>query len=242
MHFCLGAAVMAPRKTKRKYDDKHDGSKEGKCKKKSNNSQNCIIHFADVRDNDLTNMNEERYNRIVNIVNELKKDKVGKIPGLTTPIPSTISENHGYHRRCYQKLTCNLKRLRTKANLLSESKHVSRQTRKSGNQKDGVKFVPNCIFCGNFNKKVIKKDNSWTTEQLKFVQPDSWQVIVNQAEKKADEILLRRIRGYDLVACGAQYHNSCRKEYMVNPDNWRSMNEESTEDQKWEVVTENNLS
>ena len=79
---------------------------------------------------------------------------------------------------------------------------------------------------------MIKKDNSWTTEQLKFVQPDSWQVIVNQAEKKGDEILLRRIRGYDLVACGAQYHNSCQKEYMVNPDNWRSMNEESTEDQK----------
>ena len=35
MHFCLGAQVMAPRKTKRKNDDKHDGSKEGKCNKKA---------------------------------------------------------------------------------------------------------------------------------------------------------------------------------------------------------------
>ena len=94
-------------------------------------------------------MNAERYDRIINIMNELKKDKDGKIPGLTTPIPNTISENHGYHIRCYQKLTHNLKRLRTKANLLSESKNVSRQTRKSGNQKDGVKFVPNCIFSRN---------------------------------------------------------------------------------------------
>ena len=44
------------------------------------------------------------------------------------------------------------------------------------------------------------------------------------AEEKNDEVLLTRIRGYDLFASKACYHSSCRKAYLQNPEAWRSEN------------------
>ena len=45
-------------------------------------------------------------------------------------------------------------------------------------------------------------------------------------EKKEDFDLLTRIGGHDLFACEAQYHRTCRNQYSVNPDKWRSHSHE----------------
>ena len=51
------------------------------------------------------------------------------------------------------------------------------------------------------------------------------------AEERQDENLLTRIKGFDLFACEAQYHSSCRKKYTKDPVVWRSTNAEQKQQQ-----------
>ena len=46
--------------------------------------------------------------------------------------------------------------------------------------------------------------------------------VLNAAEQKNDTELLTRIRRYDLFSCEAQYHISCRKQYVNTSVHWRS--------------------
>ena len=43
---------------------------------------------------------------------------------------------------------------------------------------------------------------------------DGDKIVVKAAEEKDDQNLLTRIRGYDLFACEANYHNSCKAAYV----------------------------
>ena len=38
---------------------------------------------------------------------------------------------------------------------------------------------------------------------------------------------MNRIRGFDLFACEAKYHKSCRTQYLQKPEKWRSKSDES---------------
>ena len=38
---------------------------------------------------------------------------------------------------------------------------------------------------------------------------------------------MNRIRGFDLFACEAKYHKSCRMQYPQKPEKWRSKTDES---------------
>ena len=51
--------------------------------------------------------------------------------------------------------------------------------------------------------------------------------ILVAAEERQDYVLLRRIKGYIMYACEAQYHPSCRKRYTTVPKLWQSPNEEN---------------
>ena len=46
--------------------------------------------------------------------------------------------------------------------------------------------------------------------------------ILDIAERREDFDLLRRIKGFDLFACEAQYHRSCAKSYTRDPSVWQS--------------------
>lgn len=46
--------------------------------------------------------------------------------------------------------------------------------------------------------------------------------MLHAAEQKKDLELLSRIEGYDLFACEAQYHRTCRKAYVNISVHWRS--------------------
>ena len=68
---------------------------------------------------------------------------------------------------------------------------------------------------------------SWTTEALPSFEYGGGVTILREAERKSDEKLLKRIRGFDLFACEAKYHKSCRTQYVQKPEKWRSKSDES---------------
>ena len=51
--------------------------------------------------------------------------------------------------------------------------------------------------------------------------------VLETAENKSDEKLLRRIRGFDFFACEASFHSSCYRRYQRSPTHWGSANEEN---------------
>ena len=56
--------------------------------------------------------------------------------------------------------------------------------------------------------------------------------VLETAENKRDEELLRRIRGFDFFACEASFHSSCRKQYQRSQTRWWSANEENKRGQE----------
>ena len=51
--------------------------------------------------------------------------------------------------------------------------------------------------------------------------------VLETAENKRDEKLLRRIRGFDFFECEASFHSSCRRQYQRSPTHRWSANEEN---------------
>ena len=88
------------------------------------------------------------------------------------------------------------------------------QTRpKRSRSLEGVIFDSDCIFCGNFGRKKVRRKNSWTTEGLSSFEYGGGGSILRLAEMPHDERLLRRIWGCDLFASEAKYHQSYRDKY-----------------------------
>ena len=56
----------------------------------------------------------------------------------------------------------------------------------------------------------------WTKESLSIFNRDGGIIVVDAAKQKGDYTLLPRIQNYDLFACEAMYHNSCKKSYVNN--------------------------
>ena len=67
---------------------------------------------------------------------------------------------------------------------------------------------------------------SWTTKALSSFEYGGGVTIMREAERKKGEKLLNRIRGFDLFACEAKYHKSCRTQYLQKPEKWRSKSDE----------------
>ena len=109
--------------------------------------------------------------------------------------------------------------------------NTERTSRKSNDNKDGIIFKPDCIFCEKSTIKCVKSGSTWKKDKLESFKHGGWEGIIEQAETKCDEKLATRIRGYDLVACRAKFHKLCRKAYMVKVGAGRSSNEETVEEQ-----------
>ena len=71
-----------------------------------------------------------------------------------------------------------------------------------------------CIFCKRECKDIQNKSSKkWTREKLSKSEHINNPVLLNAAELKKDESLLRHIRGRDLVAGELRYHHSCYMDY-----------------------------
>ena len=78
--------------------------------------------------------------------------------------------------------------------------------------------------------KPIKRNGIWQNENLSRFK-DNGKSIVDQAKDREDEKLLCRIQGYDLAACQAKFHRTCKINYIQNPEKWRSKSEDAKEEQ-----------
>ena len=135
-------------------------------------------------------------------------------------IPDILEDNHGYHRICNQRFFSNLNRLKHEFSQ-TDAAPTSRPTRVLG---DHVLFKPNCIFCNSEKRKKVKIKGSWTTEGMSMFEMGGWKTVLQVVEHRNDERLLRRIRGHDLFACEAKFHQSCRIKYVQDPTKWQSSN------------------
>ena len=68
----------------------------------------------------------------------------------------------------------------------------------------------------------MKQGGTWTTETTCTFEFGGGDTILRVAKENKDFDLLRRLNGYDLFACEAQYHRSCRRSYILDPSSWQS--------------------
>ena len=157
---------MLPKKRKRK--------ESGTTKEKE---KICIIHFHDCsHESPFVYMNageksNERFQKLRKIAEDRQRQPASSVYRLTEicrQIPENYTEEHGYHRECYQRFTIHLDRLEnTKENedpMASSTKGISRRDRTQ--KKDRVIFNADCIFCRKEGPKAVKKKKTWTTEGM----------------------------------------------------------------------------
>ena len=211
----------------------------------------CIIHsdsagpstaasesfafFFDIRDSEKT---FQRIKQIRDMRLAEPIDSVNRMENVCSKVPSTLNDNDGYHRECYQRFTKNLDRLKaTKGEDSTEKVRKSARLSADG-QKDTVTlFAPDCIFpsCRKAGRKNIKTGGSNTTEGLTEFNFGGGSAVIEQARKLHDVEFISRIDGQDWFARSAKYHPSCRKKYMQQKDYWRSSDiEEKTKQQALE--------
>lgn len=54
---------------------------------------------------------------------------------------------------------------------------------------------------------------------------------MKEVERSGEETHIRRISGFDLFACKARYHKSCRMQYLQRPEKWRSTSDDQINQQ-----------
>ncbi len=194
------------------------------------NEQICVLHFNDSKSegfllfSDLTEP-QQRFEKLKTICAKRQSQSIGspyRMDDTCILLPVDYSEEHGYHRDCYQRFTKNLDRLK-ETFAQSKPSCSTHMPRRASCESDRVIFKKNCIFCNKEGLKKVKVGGSWTTEPLKQFEFGGGNVVV-KAEQRNDEILLTRIRGVDLFAAEAHYHRNCYAVYMKDENTWRSDN------------------
>ena len=109
-----------------------------------------------------------------------------------------------------------------------ESNPVERPVRGAGGDKHI--FKPTCIFCGIEGYRKVYVKGVRTSENTRYFSRDGDKLVWKAAEAKADEKLLKRIRGFDLFACEAKYHHTCRATYISSERNKVEDNDEDNEE------------
>ena len=153
-------------------------------------------------------------------------DSAYRMESICVGLPEVVEPHHGYHRDCYQRFTANPKRLQFREEH-TEPSYGKRIKRRESDGSDKILFTQDCIFCNKYDRKKIKVRESWTTKALSSFEYGGGVTIVREAERKKDEKLLNRICGFELFACEAKYHKSCRTQYLQKPEKWRSKSDES---------------
>ena len=146
-----------------------------------------------------------------------QSDPKHRLTCISQNIPDVFDEAvHGMHKRCYQRFTNTyfLSRKRSlECTLDSEPQpSTSKQTRLSASftPSIGPLFPPDrCLICDR-NTIKIKQIKHHLVKCETMTAANSIQAA---AESKRDEVMLRKIRGLDLIAREAHYHNHCRRNY-----------------------------
>lgn len=197
------------------------------------NDGNCIVHFKTIKDfkqfviiSELKDP-DKRFELICKIRNRRLAEPAGstqRMDDVCHHIPSSFNKDDGYHRACYMRFTANLNRLTVPESKSADSDAYHRSPRKTNTT--GHIFPKECIFCNITSDKRLLKKGGRSREKLVNFDKDCGKTIQNRAEKKKDETLLRHIRGYDLFASEAKYHQSCKNRYMDKTEEgrWRSRN------------------
>ena len=195
----------------------------------------CVVHFKNIEHGSFTYLSEtqdpeQRLKRLQEIRAQRLTQPIGSVhrmEEICSLIPSEYSEEHGYHRPCFQKFTMNLNRLKIPVSDLEQTSTSGvTQRRRLSTESDRVLFKPDCIFCNKEGKQSVKVKGIWTSETTSKFECGGGRNILEIAEKREDEVLLTRIRGFDSFACEAHYHRSCQKDYTRDPTKWRSTNEQ----------------
>ena len=185
----------------------------------------CIIHDERVKDSKILAMREEAFDRIQNLAKIQRSNPActtARQNTLCKQIPTELKDNYGYHRKCYQRF------MNVKAKPTNESVSIE-QERPKRQDSEGPIFRPNCIFCDKFNHRKIKRKGVDFYDPLKSFGEDS-ENIVSLATAKNDDKLLHRIKGFDLVACQAKFHHSCKANYSQVPSKWQSQDLDAREE------------
>ena len=209
---------MSTSSKKRKLEEVQESS--------SSSELTCIIHRSDSNNQRLTVCSADSFNKLQSIRSRRLAeplDSVRRMTDICMQFPTEYSERFAYHRDCYQRFTSNLHRLSDSAESVASSEG-GRRSRSLQSEK--IIFKPDCIFCGSEGRKGVKVKGAWTTEPTVKFDRGGGVSIQDFAESIGDEKLLTRIRGFDLFACEAQYHRSCQKKYLQNPEKWRSQDED----------------
>ena len=194
---------------------------------------NCVIHFENTDHGKLVLFSEledpeKRWLYIQNVKHRRISEPEGsttKMANICEQIPDYFGNLDGYHLRCYSRFTGNLKRL--KSSIAGTAVGESLKEKKRRTSKEKTIFNPDCIFCNKSGRIHVKKGKSRTKKSTAVFEREGWKTIVRISEERNDEKMLLRIRGYDLFACEARYHPSCRKKYTMKPQYWRSEDNQS---------------
>lgn len=192
----------------------------------------CVIHFEGSSSEHFTPLTEERLLKLKEIQQkrlDQPLDSPYRMQDACRQIPDIVVESYGYHRDCYKRFTSNLARLSLVP--VSTEPSATRPPRRPSDGSNRVIFNPDCIFCGKTGWKKVKHRGSWTTQPTCKFEFGGGETVLQVAEQKKDFDLLRRIKGYDLFACEAQYHRSCRSNYILDPLSWQSTDSEAVSEQ-----------
>ena len=168
----------------------------------------CVVHFKDCNSKVFTYLSDtkdpdQRLKKLQEICDKRLAEPPGSVHRMTETcalIPSELNECHGYHRTCYQRFTMNLNRLQSPSTSseLPSTSSSSRQVKRS-TESEHVLFRSDCIFCSREGFKAIKVKGTWTTEATSKFEFGGGKRILEVAEKREDESLLMRIRGFDFI-------------------------------------------
>ena len=197
----------------------------------------CIIHFSKSTCTKVTQLSEESFNKLQDILRRRMMQPEGspyRMSEICLQIPISYSEKEalGYHGDCYQFFTGNLNRLKH-----DEIPSTSRLHRKTSNV--GIIFPAECIFCDKKGRCKVKRKGAWTTEPLAKFEFGGGETVLKTAESENDYLLLKKIKGFDLFACEAQYHPSCHKNY-TRKTLWLSTDESNVSQQTEMELTHQN--
>ena len=63
----------------------------------------------------------------------------------------------------------------------------------------------------------IKEKGIWATEATAVFECQGWKTVLETEDNKMGGKFFRRIRGFDLSACEARFHSSCRRQCQRHP-------------------------
>ncbi len=200
-------------------------------KKQTSLKEICVVHSEKSKGTSFTSFNSltdprARFDQLKELCIRRQGQTVGspyRMDSACSHMPVDFTDEHGYHRDCYQLFTGNQNRLKDTAQLSEPSCSSQKPVaRRSSQEKDRVIFNPDCIFCNVSDRIKVKEKGEWKWDYLAKFEFGGGKRVQDIAETSNNDILRTRIRGLDLFAVEAQFHPSCRKSFVADPSHWRS--------------------